>query len=108
MFLSHDGLEMATGILAISGTGWLAYAQLQRSRLEEKIQDNAKMLEAQWIKIDGLRTEAKDYLTRDKHEASIKDIYVSIERAIEISTKPLIESINRLSDKLDRLILERK
>lgn len=105
MFIqSHDGLEIALYTVTGIGTVVAFIFNLVRGNIEDKIVENKKMIETQWSKIDELRTKSESFITRDRHDQSIKDIYEAIEKAVETATKPLIESLNRLADKVDKLM----
>ena len=112
---THEQLELWVSILTIAGPvvgiiggfairGWKKAVELEREAINDKLKDQSKMIETQWNRIDDLRSKSETFITRDRHDQSIRDIYDAIEKAVEVATKPLIDALNRLADKVDKLM----
>lgn len=108
---THDQLDnwvaiwtLITGIWGVySATrgyinrGWREAARLEKKSLDDSIASLKAADHIQFSRIDELRTRSEGFVTRDHHDDSIKELYIAIEK-----------SVNRLSDKIDNLIMKNK
>ena len=119
MYTSPEFLETVTAIVTVMGGGWMVAAQVKHNRLEEKIIDNKSMVDKQWQRIDDLdeqvwrksdhkefKDEIKLSLTifENRLDTSIRDIRLYIDNSVEQKLRPLKDSIDHLSQKMDRLV----
>lgn len=121
---THEALELWVEILTIAGPicaaigtfavrGWIKAEGLEKDAVYKRINDMDKTIEKnvaeshnvwekQWQRVDELRAQSLTFVTRDRHDNTIKDLYMAIEKAVEAGTRPLSDAINKLGEKFDR------
>ena len=101
MILSPEKVEGLLYLVTFCGGGWAVALQMQKNRLEEKIADVKRSTDAQWLKVDVI---SGAYMSKDGHRQICKDTTGAVERSIAHLEETMGRSIDRLSEKLDRLI----
>lgn len=108
---TNQQLEVGIWILSLFYGLASIFAKFVYNDLRERIDEVKKMSDenlrdirlsdkAQWTRIDEINSS---YVHRNDHEGFKKEVQDTITKAIEMATRPLLDSIERLTDKIDRI-----